>query len=104
MSLGTASLTPLSVARGYAVFANGGSRVDTWLIDRVSDRDGVEVFKENPALACRDCAGTSHGQPANAVVDGFNFGAAAAPAPEPEAVEEAAAEAPAAAAAATPLT
>lgn len=81
MSLGTASLTPLSVARGYAVFANGGSRVDTWLIDRVSDRDGVEVFKENPALACRDCAGTSHGQPANAVVDGFNFGAAAAPAP-----------------------
>ncbi|MBJ7515681.1 MAG: peptidase, partial [Stenotrophomonas sp.] len=81
MSLGTASLTPLSVARGYAVFANGGSRVDTWLIDRVSDRDGVEVFKENPALACRDCAGTSNGQPANAVVDGFNFGAAAAPAP-----------------------
>ena len=80
MSLGTASLTPLSVARGYAVFANGGSRVDTWLIDRVSDRDGVEVFKENPALACRDCAGTSNGQPANAVVDGFNFGTAAAPA------------------------
>ncbi|WP_312682267.1 penicillin-binding protein 1A [Stenotrophomonas chelatiphaga] len=80
MSLGTASLTPLSVARGYAVFANGGSRVDTWLIDRVSDRDGVEVFKENPAMACRDCAGVSNGQPANAVVDGFNFGAAAAPA------------------------
>ena len=28
MSLGTASLTPMSVARGYAVFANGGSRPD----------------------------------------------------------------------------
>ena len=96
MSLGTASLTPLSVARGYAVFANGGSRVDTWLIDRVSDRDGVEVFKENPALACRDCAGTSHGQPANAVVDGFNFGAAAAPAPAgTAATPQPAAEAPA---------
>jgi len=79
MSLGTASLTPLSVARGYAVFANGGSRVDTWVIDRVTDRDGVEVFKENPALACRDCAGTSDGQPVAAVVDGFNFGAAPAP-------------------------
>ena len=98
MSLGTASLTPLSVARGYAVFANGGSRVDTWLIDRVSDRDGVEVFKENPALACRDCAGTSNGQPANAVVDGFNFGASAAPAPPAgtAAVAPAPAEAPAA--------
>lgn len=81
MSLGTASLTPLSVARGYAVFANGGSRVDTWLIDRVSSREGVEIFKENPALACRECAGTSNGEPAAQVVDGFNFGAATAPAP-----------------------
>ena len=77
MSLGTASLTPLSVARGYAVFANGGSRVDTWLIDQVSDRDGNVVFKENPALACRDCVGTS-GAPVSQVVDGFNFGSAPA--------------------------
>ncbi len=80
MSLGTASLTPLSVARGYAVFANGGSRVDSWLIDQVTDRDGNVVFKENPAIACRDCAGTSHGEPANQIVDGFNFGAVAPPA------------------------
>ncbi|WP_457319167.1 penicillin-binding protein 1A [Stenotrophomonas sp. P5_B8] len=81
MSLGTASLTPLSVARGYAVFANGGSRVDTWVIDQVTDRDGTLVFKENPAMACRECAGTSGGAPVSQVVDGFNFGAAAAPAP-----------------------
>jgi len=93
MSLGTASLTPLSVARGYAVFANGGSRVDSWLIDRVVDRGGVEVFKENPALACRECAGTSNGEPVAQVVDGFNFGA---PAPAPSAATQAtaAAEAP----------
>ena len=81
MSLGTASLTPLSVARGYAVFANGGSRVDTWVIDQVTDRDGNVVFKENPAMACRDCAGTAGGAPVSQVVDGFNFGATAAPAP-----------------------
>ena len=36
MSLGTASLTPLSVARGYAVFANGGSRGH--LADRPGER------------------------------------------------------------------
>jgi len=94
MSLGTASLTPLSVARGYAVFANGGSRVDTWLIDQVTDRDGTVVFKENPALACRDCAGSSDGQPASQVVDGFNFGS---PAPAPAATAAAAETAPAAA-------
>ncbi len=81
MSLGTASLTPLSVARGYAAFANGGSRVDTWVIDEVRDRDGNVLFKENPALACRGCGGIAPGAtPASQVVDGFNFGAEAPPA------------------------
>ena len=77
MSLGTASLTPLSIARGYAVFANGGSRVDPWFIDEIRDRDGNVLFKENPAVACRTCA-TVGGRVAAGgaqVVDGFNFGA-----------------------------
>ncbi len=95
MSLGTASLTPLSVARGYAAFANGGSRVDTWVIDEIKDRDGKVIFKENPAMACRGCGGFSGtgGAPASQVVDGFNFGSEAAPAAakpdvaKPEAVE-----------------
>ncbi|QLQ28223.1 penicillin-binding protein 1A [Pseudoxanthomonas mexicana] len=80
MSLGTASLTPLSVARGYAVFANGGSRVTPWFIDEVKDREGNVVFKENPAVACRGCGQGAHGggTPASQVVDGFNFGPAAA--------------------------
>ncbi|RBF32504.1 peptidase, partial [Xanthomonas oryzae pv. oryzae] len=78
MSLGTASLTPLSVARGYAVFANGGSRVDTWIVDEVKDRDGNIVFKEVPAVACRTCAlQGGNAAPVSQVVDGFNFGAQA---------------------------
>ncbi len=96
MSLGTASLTPLSVARGYAVFANGGSRVTPWFIDEVKDREGTVLFKEKPAVACRDCGGTSLGTAsvsANDVVDGFNFGpqqaASGKPAPpQPEKKEE----------------
>ncbi|WP_442683666.1 penicillin-binding protein 1A [Stenotrophomonas sp. JC08] len=85
MSLGTASLTPLSVARGYAAFANGGSRVDTWIIDEVKDRDGNVLFKENPALACRGCGGSGpHATPVSQVVDGFNFGAATGPASKNE--------------------
>ena len=56
MSLGTASLTPLSMARGYSVFANGGSLVTPWFIDEVKDREGNVVFKENPATACRSCS------------------------------------------------
>jgi len=81
MSLGTASLTPLSMARAYAVFANGGSRVTPWFIDEVKDREGNVVFKENAAIACRGCGQGQHGSstPASQVVDGFNFGPTAAP-------------------------
>jgi penicillin-binding protein 1A len=86
MSLGTASLTPLSVARGYTAFANGGFLVTPWVIDSVRDRDGKDVFKEHPATACPACIASSiPGQAAtvaaSAKVDGFDLGpAGAAPA------------------------
>jgi penicillin-binding protein 1A len=78
MSLGTASLAPITVAGGYAVFANGGFRVTPWFIDTVRDRDGKVVFQEKPPTACRSCAVTA--QPGSApiavsnVVDGFDLG------------------------------
>lgn len=82
MSLGTASLTPLSVARGYAAFANGGFRITPWFIDRIVDRDGKQVFQAAPAVACPGCTGNAAtgmaaaaGEPQ--VVDGFNLGAPA---------------------------
>ena len=86
MSLGTASLTPLSVARGYGAFANGGFLVTPWVIDSVRDRDGKEIFKEAAPVACPSCAvATAPGQavaaPASARVDGFDLGPAGAAAP-----------------------
>ena len=96
ISLGTPSLTPLDVTRGYAVFANGGFRVTPWFIDQVRDRNGELVFEANPARACRGCgAGALPGQPvAQArphVVDGFDFGPASpAPSPDPAPAPEAA--------------
>ena len=79
MSLGTASLTPLSVARGYTAFANGGFLVTPWFIDSVRDRDGKELFKEKPATACPYCAVASVPGQASATVvqtkvDGFDLG------------------------------
>ncbi|MFT4178883.1 MAG: penicillin-binding protein 1A [Thermomonas sp.] len=77
MSLGTASLTPLSVARGYTAFANGGFLVTPWLIDSVRDSEGKEVFREKPAIACPYCAvAATPGQPSapvKAKVDGFDL-------------------------------
>ena len=87
IALGTPSLTPLSVARGYATFANGGFRIDPWIIDEVKDRDGKLVFKQKPVIACRACSPGHAGQtaaPATTVVDGFDLGpggSAAAPKP-----------------------
>ena len=79
MSLGTASLTPLSVARGYTAFANGGFLVTPWFIDSVRDRSGKELFKEKPATACPYCAVVqAPGQAqattvAQTTVDGFDL-------------------------------
>lgn len=48
LALGTANLTPLEVTTGYAVFANGGYRVQPYLITRIDDRDGEPLFLANP--------------------------------------------------------
>ena len=76
MSLGTASLPPLMVARGYSVFANGGFRITPYFIDEVRDRDNQLIFKEKPPTACRSCAATGGSQAVvvSNVVDGFNLG------------------------------
>ncbi len=55
MALGTAAVSPITMARAYAVFANGGFLVDPYFVDRIVDRDGQEVFKAHPAVACKHC-------------------------------------------------
>ncbi len=48
MALGAGSVTPMQLATGYSVFANGGFRVSPWLISRVSEQRG-KVLVETPA-------------------------------------------------------
>ncbi len=55
LALGTVSLTPLRLASGYAVFANGGFRVTPWFIERVEGPDGEVVFEAEPPRACPAC-------------------------------------------------
>jgi penicillin-binding protein 1A len=55
MALGTASVSPMSMARGYSVFANGGYLVTPYFISEIDDRDGKAVYLANPARACRTC-------------------------------------------------
>ena len=55
-ALGTAELTPLEMAGGFAVFANGGSLVSPYFIERVYGADGNVLKQAEPKLACADCA------------------------------------------------
>lgn len=55
LALGSASLTPLEIAAGYAVFANGGFLIEPYIIDRVEDSFANVVYRANPAIACDDC-------------------------------------------------
>jgi len=49
IALGTANLTPLEVANGWSVFANGGYRTQAYLIERIDNRHGEPIFTANPA-------------------------------------------------------
>ncbi len=67
LALGTSSLPPLTLARGYAVFANGGYLVDTHILDRIEDDQGAAVYTATPKRACRACiARESGGEVTNA--------------------------------------
>ncbi|TFZ07303.1 penicillin-binding protein 1A [Ramlibacter henchirensis] len=50
MALGAGSVTPLQMATGYAVFANGGYRVNPWMIARISDHRGKVLVETQPPL------------------------------------------------------
>lgn len=51
MALGAGSTTPMQMATAYSVFANGGYRVDPWLIKKVTDQKGnVLVESKTPVL------------------------------------------------------
>lgn len=50
MALGAGSVTPMQVATGYAVFANGGYRVNPWLITRITDQKGKPLVESQPPL------------------------------------------------------
>ena len=51
MALGSGSVTPMQMAVGYSVFANGGYRVNPYLVTRVTDhKDKILVEKEPPLL------------------------------------------------------
>jgi penicillin-binding protein 1A len=55
LALGSASFTPLQVARGYSVMANGGFLIDPFFISKIENDAGGVIFEAKPKIACADC-------------------------------------------------
>jgi penicillin-binding protein 1A len=51
MALGAGQVTPLQMAAGYSVFANGGYRINPYLIAEVTDQRGNVVAQAQPLVA-----------------------------------------------------
>ncbi|MQR02687.1 penicillin-binding protein 1A [Glaciimonas soli] len=51
LALGAGSVTPIQLAAGYAVFANGGYKVNPYLISKIVDADDVVLAEAHPTKA-----------------------------------------------------
>ncbi|NMT65266.1 penicillin-binding protein 1A [Marinobacter orientalis] len=54
LSLGSGQLTPMDLARGFAVIANGGYDVDPYLISTISDVSDEAMFEAPEVILCDD--------------------------------------------------
>ncbi len=54
IALGAGSLTPLQMAQGYSVFANGGYYVEPYLIERIESPYSEVEYQAQPATICRE--------------------------------------------------
>lgn len=52
LALGSASITPLELARGMSAFANGGHLIEPYFISEIQDAMGNTLFKTNPTIIC----------------------------------------------------
>ncbi|MCP4470757.1 MAG: penicillin-binding protein 1A [Gammaproteobacteria bacterium] len=55
LALGSGTFSPLQVARGYAVFSNGGYLIDPYIIDRVESGSGEVIYRNQPKTVCQGC-------------------------------------------------
>ncbi|KTD45177.1 penicillin-binding protein 1A [Legionella quateirensis] len=55
LALGSLSISPMELTTAYAVFANGGYKVEPYLIDHITDADGKILLQAKPTVVCNPC-------------------------------------------------
>jgi penicillin-binding protein 1A len=55
LALGSGEVTPMQMARAYAVLANGGYRVEPYWIEKIEDAVDGLLFQAAPLKVCAEC-------------------------------------------------
>ncbi|MGI9224648.1 MAG: penicillin-binding protein 1A [Woeseiaceae bacterium] len=55
LALGGGNATPLDMAQGYAVIANGGFAVNPYVIDAIYGAEGETLYRADPTVVCEPC-------------------------------------------------
>jgi penicillin-binding protein 1A len=58
IALGSVTLTPLELARGFSVLANGGYLVEPYFVLQTQDSDAEIIEQAAPRRVCRECDST----------------------------------------------
>ncbi len=58
LALGSYAMTPQQVAGAYATLANGGFKIQPYLVTEIRDREKNIIFSTDPQIACIDCENT----------------------------------------------
>jgi penicillin-binding protein 1A len=56
LALGSGAVTPLELAAGYSIFANGGFSTPPYFLDRIESFAGEVLYQSEPVVACAACA------------------------------------------------
>ena len=54
LALGSGAVTPLELAKGYSVFANGGYLIEPYLINRIESDKGEVLFQSSALVRCEE--------------------------------------------------
>ena len=55
LALGSLSVSPMDLTAAFAVFANGGYKIEPYLIDHIADADGKILLQAKPTVVCNPC-------------------------------------------------
>ncbi len=84
LALGSGAVTPLELAAGYTVFANGGFTTTPYYLDRIESLHGEVLFQSETVIACAACVDEMAREQAQAEDPGAREAADEGPAVEPQ--------------------